>query len=219
MSSDLPILRLLLSHCKSEATVDDALIMAVTRDRVSEFKILSAGRIRPHAKTREWMLAVNAARLRRNPEMLRLLKPFGVEEARSAPELEVRNELLETPLLHALSIGNFAEADNVIKQGVDVNARDRYDNTPLLIAVKRAPALVPPLLDRHADPNVVARNGESALKSAALSGNVSLVSLLLAHGARSNLHHAPYHSVLHYALKHKLNAVVELLKRAGARDE
>ena len=88
-------------------------------------------------------------------------------------------------LFEAARSGNAVKVRELLAQGVDVNAKWRYNTTSLLMAARRGHAeVVKELLDHGADPN--ARDtiyGFTPLSAAAQNGHLEIVRMLLARNA------------------------------------
>ena len=78
----------------------------------------------------------------------------------------------------------------LLRAGANVRATNRYGVTPLSLAARSGSkvggAMVEKLLKAGADPNTTLPSDETALMTAARSGNVGAVTALLAHGADVN---------------------------------
>jgi ankyrin repeat protein len=92
-----------------------------------------------------------------------------------------------TALHRAISVGDAAKAESLIRAGADVNAVNRYGVTPLSLAAADGNArLVGALLKSGADPrkaNAALHDGRTVVMLAAHTGNADALSLLLAKGA------------------------------------
>lgn len=96
-----------------------------------------------------------------------------------------------TPLHQAVfgSVGpsrymNVLAAERLIDHGAAVDARDKYDRTPLYHASRRGDLkMMELLLSRGADPNAAAKNGSTPLHCAAETGSLEAVLKLLSAGA------------------------------------
>lgn len=92
-------------------------------------------------------------------------------------------------LFNAVNMGRFAEADQLIEAGAEVNFKGQKDHpqgggTPLhWVALYGNVELVRKLIDRGANVNAVDNVGRTPLFPAAANGHVEVVKLLLAHGA------------------------------------
>ena len=123
-------------------------------------------------------------------------------------------------LAKAARTGDVKTAENLLEQGVNPNAADRYGRTPLYYASSfKDTRLVELLLAWHADPNaqVIGRETEfpaTSLQCAASMGNLQLASTLIAAGARVNLAGPSGRAALHFAvLSAHLDMVRYLLEK------
>lgn len=84
---------------------------------------------------------------------------------------------------------NLIAIENLIKQGVDVNTRDKSTyQTPLMLAVQHGrPSALRMLLNANADVNLQDSRGDTALMGAANAGDLTMVKLLLEHGAKTGI--------------------------------
>ena len=93
----------------------------------------------------------------------------------------------QSPLHVACLKGYAGLVDLLIAKGADVNAEDAKGATPLTVAAQgNDEDMVKKLLAAHADANA---GGYSALNVAASQGNVTVLDLLLSHGANPNVNH------------------------------
>ncbi len=98
----------------------------------------------------------------------------------------VNNEGI-TALTLAVQRDMAAPIPELVKAGADVNKRNRKGGTLLIYAVDRSqPDVVRALLDANADPNIPAtKNKLTPLMKAAMADRVEIITLLLAHCART----------------------------------
>ena len=121
-----------------------------------------------------------------NSEMVRNMSAEEYAEVvRSAPNVNVRNELsYETPL-HIAAI--FGTPDNIaalVSAGADVEVRNRWGITPLISAVLYGSSTtIAALLDARADANVRDIYGDTPLLYAARSRSPDIITALLEAGA------------------------------------
>ena len=95
-------------------------------------------------------------------------------------------------LAEAASKGDVERVDQLISQGVKVNARGKEGMTPLMYSMTRTSTKgLQRLLERGADANLQTQRGESAVSFAAHRQESESLKLLLAHGGNPNLFSRP----------------------------
>jgi ankyrin repeat protein len=120
-------------------------------------------------------------------------------------------------LLEAAYRDDSVVAKQLIDDGADVNAKNRYGVAPLSLACQNGNAdLVEILLKAGADPNTELPGGETVLLTAARTGRVEPVKALLAKGARVDTTERKGQNALMWAAAEGHTDVVELLIQAGA---
>jgi excisionase family DNA binding protein len=98
--------------------------------------------------------------------------------------MEVKSHSSIAALMKAAWEGNTGQAQALIHDGIDVNARDAFGRTALLIAASQGHTyIVQILLEQGADPHVKDNVGTTALASAEARGYSRIVSLLKASSA------------------------------------
>lgn len=86
----------------------------------------------------------------------------------------------ERTFLAAAAAGNFKLMKNYIRENLNVDVKDSYEHTALILAAGRGQhAVVAILLKAGADPNACSKNGDTALIQAATKGCEVTVELLL----------------------------------------
>src|SRR5579871_1113009 len=94
-------------------------------------------------------------------------------------------------------VENFSLLKTLVEKGADVNARDEYDDTPLLLAARWDHRASMRLLIQHgADVRSKNQQGYTALDWAAINGNIEGVQELLLKGAEVNLRDSQGNTVL-----------------------
>lgn len=87
-------------------------------------------------------------------------------------------------LYQAVEADDTQAAERLLQAGASAKAPNRYGATPLWLACTNgSPSMIALLLKAGADPNTALSDGETALMTAARTGNVDAVNVLLAHGA------------------------------------
>jgi ankyrin repeat protein len=160
------------------------------------------------------------------------------QSAAKAPEPALNEELLS-----AAKKGDLAAVKSLLPKGASVNAKTRYDQTPLMFASEKGHLeIVKVLLEAGADVNVVDTFYKSftALSAAARNGHAEIVKLLLEKGARSKdqalfagvqsghaavvkaaldlggINPESLNRALDFASEGENKEIVEMLKQAGA---
>lgn len=96
-------------------------------------------------------------------------------------------QALAGPLHEAADQGNVGSVKTVIREGTDINERDRGGRTALMFSVNSGnKELVKLLIEKGADVNAKDNHGGTALIWAAGMDNLEIVRLLLEHGADVN---------------------------------
>jgi hypothetical protein len=123
----------------------------------------------------------------------------------------------KTPLMQAAESGDLEMVRGLLKDGVDVNARNELGDTALLWAVKKGrPDIVRLLLDRGAAVDAKENNGISPLILAAVMGRAEIVPLLLDRGADINATTRNGDTALIWAVAKGHNKTARLLLDRGA---
>lgn len=116
--------------------------------------------------------------------------------------------------LHIAALGDHKkEAEMLINQGADVNAKDKFGHTPLFFA--KSAYLAYMLIGHGADVNTKREDGATPLHKAAKSGNRQVAKALLDSGAGLNVRKNGA-TPLQIASRNGHWAVVELLIARGA---
>ena len=119
--------------------------------------------------------------------------------------------------LQALWHEDLARVENMIKEGIDPNAKTSLGNRPLLIAAKkRNPAMLEILIANGAKVDAPDRNGLTALMAAASMGLTQNVRVLISAGANVNARDEKRATPLIWAAISGHPQVVEILLAHGA---
>jgi ankyrin repeat protein len=114
--------------------------------------------------------------------------PATAQAPAKAPVAKATDPALNEALINAAKRGDLAAVKDLLAKGADVNAKTRYDQTPLMFAADKGHVeVVKLLLAAGADVNVVDTFYKSftALVGATREGHAEVVKLLLEKGARS----------------------------------
>ena len=99
--------------------------------------------------------------------------------------------------------------DYLIEKGANVNARNRYDDTPLLYAAQREQVrMMQVLLEKGAEVNTLNEQEQSPLFIAVRSGSIEMFDLLVKHGADINYGKGLLHRAV---IKERLDLVQKLI--------
>ena len=104
--------------------------------------------------------------------------------ATPASAADVTDASGSTPLLVAVSNGDLAQVNTLLKAGADPNVKNALETTPLLEAAFHSNLeIVKALLEAGADPNLPGADGQTPLMLIARGNNVAAAKLLLDKGA------------------------------------
>jgi ankyrin repeat protein len=104
-----------------------------------------------------------------------------------------------------------------IKEGFNVNAKDKDGYTALLIAAEKGdPEMTRLLLEKGAEVNARDKDGYTALMYVAYAGNLEMAKILIKNGADVNLRDKDGWTALMFARVGKKADIAELLRKSGA---
>ncbi|HYV37455.1 MAG TPA: ankyrin repeat domain-containing protein [Gemmataceae bacterium] len=157
-----------------------------------------------------------------------LVTCFVIGSGGEPPELEKleAKSLFSDPqvlkLVQAAEQGDEKTIDELVKQGVDVNAKGRYGVTPLLRCLwAQNKKGYSKLLGHKADSNILNERGQSVMSQAALADNPFWLDQALKNGGNPNLVNKgskfnPGETPLFYAIGNQRTENAKLLIAAGA---
>ncbi len=146
----------------------------------------------------------------RTNDLARLKTLIGSRDAANAPGL-----FGATPLMDAATAGSTEAMTVLIDKGADVNARNAFGTTALMMSATQIDK-VQLLLDRGANPNLASKQGRTALFVAAMSEpSAAIVKLLVAKGADLRARDAFQNTVLTAAAYGNDLATIRLVIDAG----
>lgn len=95
--------------------------------------------------------------------------------------------LLDTKRNNALAFtcvnGNYKIAKRLVELGIDINERNAYGETILMIAAREGSIGIVRLVLEHNDVNAVSKEGNTAIVYASIAGHLNIVKLLIENGA------------------------------------
>jgi cytohesin len=151
---------------------------ASLRGEKETLEILLALSADPHAKDKHGTSLAELAAAGGHKPIFDMLLQIGVK--------------VEHPLHVAAGLGDFKAVKEFLDMGEDVNARDGFGATPLILAaVAGREDMVDFLLERKADPTLPAKDGYSFMHGAAFSGKKSLIRKALSLGMEINARYGP----------------------------
>ena len=119
----------------------------------------------------------------------------------------------------AIYHGELGVAEELIRSGIDVNAKDNFGNTPLARALYDWHfGLARLLIEFGANVNSVNDNGISLLNEAVIDNNVHGVDFLIQHGAHLNLKSNNILPLDHALIRNHTNIVQTLIDNGGSSD-
>lgn len=117
----------------------------------------------------------------------------------------------------AVKSGDKETVAMAIKEGFNVNAKDKDGYTALLIAAEKGDLEMAYLLvEKGADVNAKDKDGYTALIYVAYSGNLEIAKILIKNGADVNVRDKDGWTALMFARVGKKSDITELLKKSGA---
>jgi hypothetical protein len=131
-----------------------------------------------------------------------------------------QNEENTPASLHrAINSGDIEKVKSILSSGVDVNARNSINGTPLHTAVtKQNKEIVQLLLEKNADVNLVNNARQTPLHIAVSTGQKDIVELLVAKGADVNTLDGMGGNALSLAQEGGYKEIAEFLIQHGAKD-
>ena len=138
-------------------------------------------------------------------------------------DVNAKDEMQDSPFLYAGAQGRLEILRMTLAAGADLKSTNRYGGTALIPAAHHGHVeTVRELLKTKIDVDHVNRLGWTALLEAIILGDggaahTEIVRSLVAHGARLQLADAQGVTPLEHAEQRGQRAVVEILRRAGAR--
>jgi ankyrin repeat protein len=124
----------------------------------------------------------------------------------------------EEDFLRAVQSGNTEKVDLFIREGIDVNVRDKGGYTALLIASEQGdPAMARLLIDKGADVNAKDKDGYTPLMYVAYSGNSEIAKMLIKNRAEIHARDKDGWTAGMIARIQKKAEIIELLKEAAAK--
>lgn len=183
------------------------LMRAIDMRHLPIVRRLLDGAADPNAKDRDGKTCLMMAVETSDPELVRALTDAGADATYVTPDgdspalvaaqsgsLEIigilgnvgaalnASNAAYTPLSYAIEQGNADLVRALLEAGADPNAKTRYGNAPLHIAVDK-PEILTLLLGAKADPDIESSAGTTAIVSAIENGNRDAVEKLLEAGA------------------------------------
>jgi len=142
-------------------------------------------------------------------------------EVKIPEDVHAKDNYGRTPLFKALFEGSAQRVEELLKKGAKVDAKDNHGVTPLMYIVSGEQAnieCVKTLLDNAAAVNTIDNQGWTPLMHATQGGNIEVVKLLIAHKADVNAKTKDGMYPLRLPIKRKDQAMIDLLKKAGAKE-
>ena len=117
----------------------------------------------------------------------------------------------------AVKTGNIETVAMSIKEGFNVNTKDKDEYTALLIAAEKGDLEMTHLLvEKGADVNAKDKDGYTALMYVAYAGNIEIAKLLIKNGADVKVKDKDGWTALMFARVGKKTDITELLRKSGA---
>jgi len=172
-------------------------------------------------------MPVDACDARRRTALLAATHANRIDAARllieRGADVNAKDDMQDSPYLYAGAQGRLEILRMTLAAGADLKSTNRYDGTALIPAAHHGHVeTVRELLKTRIDVDHVNRLGWTALLEAIVLGDggaahTEIVRLLVAHGASLQLADAQGVTPLAHAEQRGPRAIVEILRRAGAR--
>jgi len=122
-----------------------------------------------------------------------------------------------TPLMHAVFAGDLEKSEALLKEGADVNEKNKHNTSALTLAAEFGKKeMVSFLLDKGADINNSDNDGDSALLLALMKDHREIADILLGKGADIRAQNEKGHTPLMHAVMNGNSAVAAQLIKKGA---
>lgn len=155
------------------------------------------------------------------PYRATLEKPIKIKKTKpqdSKKDTRLCAEGLDNQLIEAVKQGDTVAVKELLAKEADVNAKDRHDNTALMVAAREgAPETVKVLIKAGADVDAKDEVGWTPLIYASIHGRTGIVKALIEAGADVNAKDKNSKTVLRWAADEGHAEIVNLLKKHGAR--
>ena len=142
-------------------------------------------------------------------------------EVKPPEDVHAKDNYGRTPLFEVASKGSVQRVEELLKKGAKIDAKDDHGTTPLMFAVggeKANAECIKALLAGGANINATDNQGWTPLMHATQGGNMEVVKLLIARGADVNARTKEGMYPLRLPIKRNDHAMIELLKKAGAKE-
>ncbi|KAI1125954.1 hypothetical protein F5Y10DRAFT_279158 [Nemania abortiva] len=150
---------------------------------------------------------------------LHLAAYFGLKQLllASGADIEGKNSMGRTPLMHAIDKGHKTIIQLLLTKGANIETKNRWGQTPLLFAIRRGrEAVIRLFLASGANIEAKDDNGVPPLLYAAKNGHEAAVRLLLENGANTEAKDNNGTTPLLYAAKYGDEVAVRMLLANGA---
>jgi len=136
-----------------------------------------------------------------------------IQMVQPIPEVLNRPVDYVTPLIHAAYTGDHAWLQELIDWGIDLEVRDRFGQTALMMAADAGQLRsVKMLIQAGANSNALAPDGSTPLMFASQHGHTEIVHELLKNGANSTARGSHGYDAIGLANRNAHSAVVSLLE-------
>lgn len=139
------------------------------------------------------------------------------EETQAQQEESAEQKAARLNLCHTVRSGDIKNLANMLEQGADINTRDNFDRSLLIIAAEnKNNALIKLLIEKRADLNLKGPMGNTALICSAETGNLEAVKMLINAKAALNIKNNLRLDALLTAIKEGYTQIAQELISAGA---